>query len=46
MLWGLITAIAEHVGVSTAGLTEDMGEKFITYEVLFSVGLLKTEVDV
>ena len=40
---GLITAIAEHVGVSTAGLIEDMGENFITYEVLFLVSLLKTD---
>ena len=40
---GLITTIAEHVGVSTAGLIEDMGENFITYEVLFLVSLLKTD---
>ena len=40
---GLITAIGEHLGVSFAGMTEDGGEKFITYEVLFSVGLLKTD---
>ena len=40
---GLITAIAKHLDISFAGLTEDDGERFITYEVLFSVGLLKTD---
>ena len=39
---GLITAVVEHLVISLAGLTEDGGERFITYEVLFSVGLLKT----
>ena len=40
---GLITAIAEYVGIPTVDLTPDMGEMFITYEVLFAVGLLKTD---
>ena len=39
----MITAFAEHLGISLAGLTEDGGEQFITYEVLFSVGLLRTD---
>ena len=39
----LITSIAEYLGISLAGLTEDGGKGFIIYEVLFSVGLLKTD---
>ena len=40
---GLITAIAEHVGFPTTDFSADMGEMYIACEVLFSVGLLKTD---
>ncbi|KAL1559790.1 hypothetical protein AAHA92_10094 [Salvia divinorum] len=40
---GLITAIAEFAGIPTVDFAEDVGEMFITYEVLFLQGILKTD---
>ena len=43
LLWGLDHGDCRALGHIFHQLTEDGGERFITYKVLFSVGLLKTD---